>query len=73
METIFEQPYCRISNIVEKNIAKRQTASLYLKKLVEIEVLKEIDVGREKLYIHPKFFKLLTQDENSFESYPLKH
>jgi Fic family protein len=72
VETIFEQPYCRISNIVEKGIAKRQTASSYLKKLVEINVLKEMDIGREKLYVNPKFFRLLTQDENSYEPYVLK-
>jgi hypothetical protein len=28
--------------------------------------------GREKLYINPKFFMLLTQDENSYETYILK-
>ena len=71
-ETIFEQPYCRIGNIVQKNIAKRQTASTYLKKLVDIDVLVEIEAGREKIYMHPKFIKLLTQDENTYEPYPLK-
>ncbi|MCF7954246.1 MAG: Fic family protein [Phycisphaerae bacterium] len=72
VETIFEQPYCRISNIVDKGIAKRQTASTYLKKLVEINVLKEMDAGREKIYINPKFFMLLTQDENSYEPFSLR-
>lgn len=28
---IFELPYCRISNLTEAGIAKRQTASVYLK------------------------------------------
>ena len=72
VETIFEQPYCRISNVVEKGIAKRQTASSYLKQLVEIKVLEEVAVGRERLYIHPKFFRLLTQDKNLFEPYLLE-
>jgi len=72
VETIFEQPYCRIQNIVDKGIAKRQTASTYLKKLVDINVLKEMNAGREKLYINPKFFILLTQDENSYEPFSLK-
>lgn len=69
VETIFEQPYCRIKNIVEQDIAKRQTASVYLKQLVEIGVLKEIKVGKERLYVHPTFLKLLTRDDNSYEKY----
>ena len=41
VEVLFEQPYCRIGNLVEKNIAKRQTASVYLKQLCKIGVLEE--------------------------------
>ena len=62
IDTIFEQPYCRISNLVEANIAKRQTASEYLKKLVNIGVLKGQQVGRERLFIHPKLIELITKD-----------
>jgi Fic family protein len=69
VEIIFEQPYCRIKNIVEQNIAKRQTASVYLKRLVEIGVLDEVTAGKEKLYIQPKFLRLLTQDDNSYKMY----
>jgi len=69
VDIIFEQPYCRIANLVEADIAKRQTASVYLKQLVKIGVLEEVKAGREKLYIHPKFLKLLTEDKNSFEPY----
>ncbi|MGI9285732.1 MAG: protein adenylyltransferase Fic, partial [Pseudomonadales bacterium] len=36
IDIIFEQPYCRIANLVDAKIAKRQTASVYLKKLVNI-------------------------------------
>jgi Fic family protein len=69
IDTIFEQPYCRISNLVEANIAKRQTASEYLKKLASIGVLMELRVGRERLYVHPRLIELITKDENSFERY----
>lgn len=31
---IFERPYCRIKDLTDANIAKRQTASIYLKQLV---------------------------------------
>ena len=69
VDTIFEQPYCRIDNLVEKGIAKRQTASVYLKKLVEIGVLDEQQAGREKLFIHPKLVQLLLHEQNTFEPY----
>ncbi len=69
IDTIFEQPYCRINNLVEANIAKRQTASEYLKKLASIGVLMELRVGRERLYVHPRLIELITKDENSFERY----
>lgn len=67
-DAIFTQPYCRIANIVDAGIAKRQTASVYLKQLVEIGVLDEKKVGREKLFIHPKLIRVVTGD-NDFSNY----
>lgn len=69
VDLIFEQPYCRISNLVEKNVAKRQTASEYLKALCDIGVLSEQTAGREKLFIHPKLLSLLMSEENDFITY----
>ncbi|NQV70983.1 MAG: Fic family protein [Pseudohongiella sp.] len=69
VETIFTQPYCRIANLVEKDIAKRQTASGYLKLLAEIGVLEERRVGKEKLFAHHKLITLLHQEDNMFEYY----
>jgi Fic family protein len=69
MRVIFEQPYCRIQNLVEENIAKRQTASTYLKQLSDIGVLHEKRAGKEKLFVHPKLIQLLTQDGNDFIPY----
>jgi Fic family protein len=43
----------------ETKIATRQTASDYLKKLMEIGVLIEKQAGREKLFIHAALFDLL--------------
>ncbi|MGQ8366439.1 protein adenylyltransferase Fic [Glaciecola sp. 1036] len=65
VQLIFEQPYCRISNLVERNIAKRQTASSYLKQLADIGVLQEIDSGKEKLFVHPRLMTLMTKDSNN--------
>jgi Fic family protein len=66
---IFELPYCRISSLGEAGIAKRQAASQYLKQLVEIGVLIEAPVSKEKLFIHPKLMQLLTKDSNEFKPY----
>jgi len=69
VEMIFSMPYCRIGNLISANIAKRQTASVYLKQLAELGVLKEIKVGREKLFLHPKFLQLIMEDPNTFAPY----
>lgn len=69
INVIFELPYCRIANLVEKEIAKRQAASQYLKQLVQIGVLVEYPSTKEKLFVHPKLMRLLTRDVNTFEPY----
>jgi Fic family protein len=66
---IFERPYCRISDLVEAGIAQRQAASRYLKQLIAVGVLEERPFGKDKLFLHPKFLQLLTQDSNSFTPY----
>jgi len=71
VDQIFIQPYCRIGNLVGAGIGHRETASKYLKMLCDIGVLNEIKVGREKLFMHPKFLRLLMQDGNEFERYPI--
>ena len=69
VDVVFEQPYCRIANLVDKRIAQRQAAARYLKSMVEIGVLREIPVGKEKLFIHPKLMQLLAHDGNRVEPY----
>jgi Fic family protein len=64
VELLFKQPYCRIGNLVDADIAKRQTASVYLKQLCDLGVLKEIKSGRENIFVHPKYIELLTGEEN---------
>lgn len=59
LDTIFEMPYCRIANLVQKELGTRQTASSYLKKLCEIGVLETITAGNEKIFINPKLMTLL--------------
>jgi len=69
VDVIFEQPYCRIANLVERGIAGRQAASRYLKALAGAGVLREQAFGKEKLFVHPKLMSLLTRDTHSFEPY----
>jgi Fic family protein len=71
VDLIFEQPYCRIQDVSEAmGIVARQTASRYLKQLTQIGVVQEMPFGREKLFIHSKLMKLLTEEGNHFEPYP---
>ncbi len=69
VDVIFEQPYCRISNIVDAGIVGRQAASRYLKALASIGILREETVGRERLFIHPRLLTLLTNDTHEFDPY----
>lgn len=60
VELLFEQPYCKIDFLVNKGIAKHQTASKYLKQLCEIGVLQETIRGREKYFINTELWNILT-------------
>jgi len=60
IELIFRQPYCKVQFVVEAGIAKRQTASTYLKELERIGVLVGEKRGREVIYKHPALVKVLT-------------
>ncbi len=61
-ELVFVRPYCRITHVVESGLAKRQTASVYLKLLAEIGILREHKIGREKIFLNPAFIDLLKRD-----------
>lgn len=69
VELTFVQPYSRIGNVVDAGLAKRQTASEYLKQLCDIGVLREIKAGREKLFIHPNLLALLTAEGHAVPRY----
>lgn len=52
VELIFRQAYCRVDFLVREKIAKRQTATRYLKELVKLGIMEEIKRGRDKIYIN---------------------
>jgi Fic family protein len=51
IDVIFEQPYCRIGN------------------LVDLGILEEKSVGKEKVFLHPRLLKLLSDDSHRFKLY----
>lgn len=69
IDVIFNQPYCRIQNVIDAGIAQRQTAAKHLKELAAIGVLHEHRVGKEKVFVHPAFLRLLTSDANELPAY----
>lgn len=58
-EILFEQPYCRIRFLVERNIAGEQTASKYLTNLANAGILDYLKIGRNVYFINKALFKLL--------------
>ena len=69
IEIIFTQPYSRIGDVVDANIANRATASKYLKELTAKGVLQERKEGRENIYVNLRFLELLTADTNTFRKF----
>jgi Fic family protein len=69
IDLIFTQPYCRIENVVEAGIAKRQTASTYLHRLVSVGVLREKPIGLNKLFLNSRFLTMLTEESNEFRKF----
>jgi Fic family protein len=61
VDLIFSFPYVKIKALEKNNIAKRQTASVYLQQLAKGNILKPIKVGKEMYYINQKLMKLITE------------
>lgn len=70
IELLFEQPYCRIANVVDAGIAKRQAASTYLGRLTDADVLEGRSEGRGKLFLNKRLLQLLIQDVDEFVPFP---
>jgi Fic family protein len=63
IELLFEQPYCKVKFLVDRGIAKRQTAAEYLRELEDAGILKSKQVGRENLFLNVKLYDLLSNTE----------
>jgi Fic family protein len=64
VDALFQQPYCRIDNLVEAGIAKRQTVSVYLRHLEAHKVLQRIKIGREVLFLNVRFLETLQRESH---------
>lgn len=65
LDVLFEQPYCRIANVVDRCGVTRQTAAKWLGELADRGVVRDVRIGRERLFINEKFLLVLTRDENA--------
>jgi Fic family protein len=66
IQVLFQQPYCRIADLVEAGIAGRQTAAVYLQKLTQAGLLEEVGAGRTKLFVNWRLRRMLTTETNTF-------
>jgi Fic family protein len=59
VETLFENPYCKIDFIVRKLNIERKAASRYLAQLCDIGLLEKSKIGKENIYINIQLMDLL--------------
>ncbi|MBK0013511.1 Fic family protein [Stenotrophomonas sp. S41] len=71
VDVLFSQPYCRIQNLVDAGVARRETAARYLRELVDVGMLQEQRMGKEKLFLHPAYLRLLSDNLHSPQHYML--
>lgn len=63
LAVLFEQPYCRINTVADRCDVSRQTASSWLHALVEAGLLRDVKVGRERLFVNHELLDVLTRPE----------
>lgn len=59
LDLLFEQPYCRISDVMSACHVSRPTASKWLSELHAAGKLRDIRIGRERLFINHRFLGVL--------------
>ncbi len=61
IEVLFAHPYCKIQFLLDAQLAKRQTASDYLRTLADLGVLKAQKAGREVYYVNERLYQELVR------------
>lgn len=67
LAVLFEQPYCRISNVTKRCRVSRPTATNWLNALVRDGVLADVRAGRERIFINTRYVELLVRPESAPE------
>jgi Fic family protein len=62
LQLMFTLPYLKIELLEKRGIAHRQTASTWLKKLTDAEIVKPHKIGRTTYYINYRLMKLFADD-----------
>ena len=63
LAVLFEQPYCRIANVVSRCGVSRPTATTWLNQLVDADVLRTFKIGRDRLFVNHRFLDVLLREE----------
>lgn len=63
IDVLFEHPYARIGNVIERCGVSRPTATTWLNSLTRAGSLVDVKVGRERLFINQRFMKILSTDD----------
>jgi hypothetical protein len=58
---LFEQPYCRITNVMDRCNVSRPTATSWLTALADNGMLQNVKTGRDRLFINREFLQLLVR------------
>lgn len=60
VDLLYSYPYIKTSILEQNNIAKRQTAAEYLKKIEKTGILSSLKLGKEVYYINNQLMKVLS-------------
>lgn len=63
LAVLFEQPYCRIATVVERCGVSRPTATKWLSDLAEAGLVRDLKIGRDRLFVNQPFLSLLTSED----------
>jgi Fic family protein len=58
VELLFNEPYCRIGNIVSSGLAARKAAGIYLRELEKLNILSSKKIGSDVIFINNKIYNL---------------
>lgn len=63
LDVLFENPYARIADVVERCGVSRPTATAWLNALVGQGALADVKMGRDRLFINARFMRILSSDD----------